>query len=315
MADTQLTLRNRGPSARSIWLLGGLGFRELVRNVAHDAQKNELLERASGLAFDFLFALFPLLFILLAVFNLFARQSLQLRISLLAYFADLLPTLAFQLLNNTATELAATRNAEKLTAGIIVGLWFISGGIAAIVSSLNAAFRIEESRSWLKVRAIALALTGVISVLILSAMAIVLVSSDFVDWMGRVLHLGHALLWLWKALEWPTAMGFVILSYALIYHFGPNLPDKRWHWITPGSLFAAGSWMIASEGFRIYLHYVNNYTVIFGSLGAAVILLVWLYVTGLAFLLGGEINATIERAAARQAESGSRFLRDADTAA
>lgn len=315
MAEMQLTLRNRGPSVRSIWMLGGLNFRELVRNVLHDAQKNELLERASGLAFDFLFALFPLLFILLAIFNLFAHQSLQLRISLLAYFADLLPSLAFQLLNRTAAELAATRSAEKLTAGILLGLWFISGGVAAIISSLNAAFRIEESRSWFKVRAIGLALTGVISVLILTALAIVLVSGDFVDWMANVLHTGHGLLWVWKALQWPTAMAFVIFSYALIYHFGPNLPDKRWYWITPGSLFAATSWMIASVGFRFYLEYVNNYTVIFGSLGAAVILLVWLYVTGLAFLLGGEINATIERAATQQAESGSRFLREADTAA
>ena len=159
MADMQLTLRTRGPSVRSIWMLGGLNFRDLVRNVLHDAQKNELLERASGLAFDFLFALFPLLFILLAIFNLFAHQSLKLRISLLAYFADLLPSLAFQLLNRTATELAATRSAEKLTAGILLGLWFISGGVVAIISSLNAAFRIEESRSWLKVRAIGLALT------------------------------------------------------------------------------------------------------------------------------------------------------------
>jgi membrane protein len=90
----------------------------------------------------------------------------------------------------------------------------------------------------------------------------------------------------------------VIFSYALIYHFGPNLPDRQWHWFTPGSVFAAILWLAASVGFRVYLRFVNNYTVIFGSLGAAIILLVWLYVTGLAFLIGGEINATIERAAA-----------------
>lgn len=315
MSDTELSLLKRGPSPRSIWMLGGLKFWELVRTVLHDALENELFERASGLAFDFLFALFPLLFILLAIFNLFANQSLQLRTSLLAYFADLLPTLAFQLLNRTAGELAATRSAEKMTAGIVIGLWFISTGVSSIIASLNVAFRIEESRSWVRVRGVALALTGVISVLTLSAMAIVLVSSDFVDWLGRTLQLTHAMVWIWKALQWPTAFAFVVFSYALIYHFGPNLPGRRWYWITPGSLFAASSWMIASVGFRVYLQFVNNYTVIFGSLGAAVILLVWLYVTGLAFLVGGEINATIERAAARQEELGSRFFRESDTAA
>jgi membrane protein len=292
----------------SIWRLGGLSFWELARRVVRAAQKDELFERASGLAFDLLFALFPLLFILLAVFNLFAAHSIQLRTSLLAYFADLLPTLAFQLLNVTATELAANSGGEKLIAGIAASLWFISGGISSIISSLNVAFRVEESRSWFKVRAIALALALVISILILSALAIVLVSGSLVDWMGVQLHLKSEMIVMWKALQWPTAVLFVVFSYALIYHFGPNLRDQRWHWITPGSVFGAASWMTASVGFRFYLEFVNNYTVVFGSLGAAVILLVWLYVTGLAFLVGGEINASIDRATGHDEASESAGL-------
>jgi membrane protein len=242
------------------------------------------------------------------VFNLFAAHSIQLRTSLLAYFADLLPTLAFQLLNVTATELAAKSGGEKLIAGIAASLWFISGGISSIISSLNVAFRVEESRSWFKVRAIALALALVISILILSALAIVLVSGSLVDWMGVQLHLKSEMIVMWKALQWPTAVLFVVFSYALIYHFGPNLHDQRWHWITPGSVFGAASWMAASVGFRFYLEFVNNYTVVFGSLGAAVILLVWLYVTGLAFLVGGEINASIDRAAGQGEASESAGL-------
>jgi membrane protein len=286
-----------GQNARTIWKFGGLTFWELVQAVVRDSRKNELFERASGLAFDFLLALFPLLFILIAVFGLFASHSLQLRISLLAYFADLLPNLAFQLLNTTTGEIAANKSGEKLTIGILVALWFVSGGVTSIISSLNVAFRLKESRSWYEVRTIALALTAVISILILSALGIVLVSGDFVDWVGRDLQLTSAMILLGKALQWPTAMLFVIFSYGLIYTFGPNLRERRWHWITPGSVFGAGSWMAASAGFRIYLRFVNNYSVIFGSLGALVILMVWLYVTGLAFLIGGEINANIERAA------------------
>lgn len=285
--------RTRNPY--SIWTLGGLTLRQLARNVTRDALKNELFERASGLAFDFLFALFPLLFILLAIFNLFASHSLELRISLLAYFADLLPTLAFQLLNRTAGELAASRTGEKLFIGIALGLWFCSGLVSSIISSLNAAFRIEESRSWFKVRAISLVLTLAISALILSALVIVLLGGDLVTWFGTEIHLASIMILIWQGLQWPTALLFVIISYGLIYHFGPNVPDKNWQWITPGSVFAALMWMTASLGFRIYLRFVNNYTVIFGSLGAAAILLVWLYVTGLAFLIGGEINANIER--------------------
>jgi len=307
MADMDTTTFQGSRSGKSIWNFCGLTFWELVKNVAHDSQKNELLERASGLAFDFLFALFPLLFILMAVFNLFANHSLQLRTNLLAYFADLLPTLAFQLLNRTTGELAANQTSEKLTVGIFVGLWLASGGITSIISSLNAAFRVEESRSWFKVRAIAVLLTLVISILLLTALGIVLLSGDFVDWLGKELQVASVMVLFWKALQWPTALLFAIVSYALIYSFGPNRPGKRWLWITPGSVFAGIMWLAVSVGFRFYLHFVNNYTVIFGSLGAIAILLVWLYVTGLAFLIGGEINASIERAGMRDAEGGPEF--------
>lgn len=302
MTDMKLNSRRAWASATMMWRFGGLSLWELARSVARDSVRNELVERASGLAFDFLFALFPLLFILLAVFNLFASRSLQLRISLLAYFSDLLPTPAFQLLNSTTGELAANTSGEKLAIGLIVGLWLASGGVASIISSLNAAFRVVESRSWFKVRGIAMVLTLVISVLILSALGIVLVSAHFVDWLGKVLQLAPMMIFMWKALQWPTAVLFVIFSYSLIFTFGPNLPGRSWYWVTPGSVFAATMWLAASVGFRFYLRFVNNYTVIFGSLGAAAILLVWLYVTGLAFLLGGEINASIERAAAWDSE-------------
>jgi membrane protein len=297
MTATKTVIHNWQQDSKSIWKFGGLTFWKLVRRVLHDAQDNEVFKRASGLAFDFLLALFPMLFILLAVFGLFTSHSLQLRISLLAYFADLLPAPAFQLLNSTTQELAANTSGEKLTIGVVAGLWLVSGGVASIIASLNAAFRIKESRSWFKVRAIALGLTLVISILILAALCIVLAGGDLVDWLGNELHLASALIAFWKALQWPTAMLFVMFSDALIYIFGPNLRKKRWHLITPGSVFGAVSWVAASAGFRIYLRYVNNYNVIFGSLGALVILMIWLYVTGLAFLIGGEINANIERAA------------------
>ena len=283
---------------RSIWKLGGLSLGELSRNVVRDAVEDDLIGRASGLAFDFLLALFPLLFFLLALFGLFASRSFQLRSGLLSYFADFLPPLAFQLLRNTTEELAMNASGEKLTIGILVALWFASGGVASMISALNVAFRIRESRSWFKVRAIAIGLTLMISILILSALSIVLVGGTLIDWIGKQLHFAAAMVAIWKALQWPAAALFVIFSYALIYSFGPNTQRGRWHWITPGSAFGALLWLGASAGFRIYLRYFNTYTAIYGSLGALIILMVWLYVTGLAFLFGGEINANIERATA-----------------
>ena len=100
----------------------------------------------------------------------------------------------------------------------------------------------------------------------------------------------------WKTLQWPTAIFFVLVSYSLIYFFGPDLKERQWHWITPGSVFGAFVWLVASVGFRIYLRIFNSYSLSYGSLGAVMILLAWLYATGLAFLIGGEINAEIDRA-------------------
>ncbi len=87
-----------------------------------------------------------------------------------------------------------------------------------------------------------------------------------------------------------------MLSFSLIYYAGPTLVGRRWHWVTPGSAFGTGLWILASLGFRTYLHYYNTYSTTYGSLGAVMILLAWLYVSGLSFLIGGEINAELERA-------------------
>jgi membrane protein len=289
--------RSGGQNYKTIWKLGGLTLWELARSVLRDAIDNDLIGHASRLAFDFLLALFPLLVFLLALFGLFASRSIQLRTGLLSYFAAFLPPLAFQLLKDTTEELAKAASGEKLTIGVLLALWFASGGVASMISTLNVAYRIKETRSWFKVRAIAIGLTLLISILIFLALCIVLAGGTLIDWIGKEIHLASKIVAVWKALQWPAAALFVVFSYTLIYSCGPNARRRRWYWITPGSAFGALLWFAASAGFRIYLRYFNSYTAIYGSLGALVILLVWLYVTGLAFLIGGEINANIERAA------------------
>jgi membrane protein len=282
---------------RQIWFESRVLFEDkphhLVRSLFH-----------VGLAFDFLLALFPLLVFLLALFGLFASRSIELRTGLLSYFAAFLPPLAFQLLKNTTEELARTASNEKLTLSILIALWFASGGVASMISTLHVAYRVKEARSWIKLRAIAVGLTLVISILIFSALCLVLVGGILIDWIGNELHVASAMIQAWKALQWPAAALFVTFSYALIYSCGPSGLNRRWYWITPGSAFGAFLWLAASAGFRVYLRYFNTYTAIYGSLGALVILVVWLYVSGLAFLIGGEINANIERAAAEDRENG-----------
>jgi len=281
----------------SVWKLGGLSFWELTKRVGHAVDEADLLDYASSLAFNFLLALFPLLLFMLALFGLFASRSSELQTSLLSYFADFLPPSAFQLLYDTTNELAKSSSGGKLTFGILLALWFGSGGISSMISTLNAVYGVHESRSWLRVRATALGLTVAISILLLAALFILLAGGQIVDWIGTKLNLGTTVVIVWKAMQWVAAALFAIVSFWMVYYCGPSLGRRHWHSGIPGSIFGAFLWLASSAGFRLYLHFFNTYTATYASLGAVMILLVWLYVTGLAFLVGGEINAEIERAA------------------
>ncbi len=265
----------------------------------------DLLDYASGLAFSFLLALFPLLLFMLALFGLFASRSSELQTSLLSYFADFLPPSAFQLLSVTTNELAKSSSGGKLTFGIILALWFGSGGISSMISTLNGVYRVQESRSWLRIRLTALALTVAISILLLAALFLLLAGGQLVDWIGMKLSLASTIVILWKGMQWLAAALFAILSFWMIYYSGPSFGERRWFSGIPGSIFGAFLWLAASAGFRVYLHFFNTYTATYASLGAVMILLVWLYVTGLAFLVGGQINAEIEHAATVKASRNS----------
>jgi membrane protein len=286
-----------GKQLESAWKLGGLTFWQLTREVIHGIQEDDLFGRASELAYNFLLALFPLLLFMLTLFGLFASRSNELQSSLLSYFADFLPPSAFQLLKAITIEMAANATSGKLTFGIVLTLWFASGGMSSMISTLDAVYHVRESRGWLWGRVIALGLTIAILTLLMTSLFIVLVGGHFSDWMAIKLHLTSIILIVWKVLQWVSVVLFLTLSFSLIYYFGPSLEQRRWHWMTPGSIFGAFLWLAASAGLRVYLHFFNTYTATYGSLAAIMILLVWLYVTGLSFLIGGEINAQIERAA------------------
>jgi membrane protein len=280
----------------SIWKLGGLTLWQLTKNVLRGIHEDDLIGRGAELAFNFQLALFPILLLILALFGLFASRSSQLQSSLLSHFSNFLPSAAFEPFSRLTIGLARSATRGKLTFDMVLALWFGSGGISSMISTLNAAYRVRESRSWLRIRLIALGLTVAISILLLTALFILLMGGNVADWVGVKLHLRSIVVILWKGLQGAAAVLFVILSFSIIYDCGPSLGRRHWYWVTPGSMFGAVLWVTASVGFRVYLHFFNTYTSTYGSFGAVMILLIWLYVTALAFLIGGEINAEIERA-------------------
>jgi membrane protein len=293
--------------SKSIWNLGGLTPGALANHVAGEIRANNILGRASELAFDFLFALFPLILFMFNLFGLFTSRSSELLNDFLSFFGNFLPLAAYQLLRETTIELATNSTGGMLTIEIVTALWFASGGVNSMISALNMANQIREARSWVRVRMIALGLTLAIAILLLAALLFVLVSGHAVDWLGGKLQLRPVVVFLWKAFQLPAAVFFILVSNSLIFYFGPDLRERRWRWFSPGAAFGAFLWLAASLGFRIYLHFYDSYTLSYGSLGGIMILLAWLYVTGLAFLIGGEINAVIDREIAKASDQPDRM--------
>jgi len=297
MATSKLTTKQQ---VESIWELGGLTPLQLIKNVWKQIDADNVLGLAAELAYSYLLAIFPFLLFLLSVFGLFAARGTVLRTNLLFYFSEVLTPAAYELLSKTLDEITKNSTGGKVTLGIVLALWAASGGMTAMISALNQAYGVRESRSWLKVHAIAVGLTIAISVLVIAALALVLAGGHIANFVGARLHLGWVAVTAWKILQWPAALFFVILAFSLIYYYAPNVKQQHWYWITPGSVVGVLLWVAASFGFRVYLHFFNSYSSTYGSLGAVIILLVWFYVTGLAFLVGGEINAEIEHAAAER---------------
>ena len=282
----------------SIWALGELTWRELARRVWRGINQNDLLNRAYELAYNFLLAVFPMLVFLVALLGALASQGSKLTNDLFLYIQLALPPLAFQLLVKTLNEVTQNAFGGKLTFGLLFALLIASGGMTQLISTLNAAYEVRETRSWLRVHLTSLGLTVAMSLLIVAAQLLVLTGGQLLESLGQAVGLTTITFVTVKILRWALALGFVVFAFAAIYYFAPDVEEQHWYWITPGSVVGVLLWAAASAGLRAYLHFFNTYSKTYGSLGAVIILMLWFYVTGLAFLVGGQINATIEHAAA-----------------
>jgi membrane protein len=297
MVESRLSTKQQ---VESIWDLGGLTVPQLAKKVWSEIDHDDLLSLSSALAYNFLLAIFPMLLFLIALLGIFAAQRSNLQNSLFYYFSEVLPPAAFQLVSQTLKEVIKNSGGGKLTFGIVLALWSGAGGMSSLMSGLNTAYHVRESRSWIKTRLIAIGLTLATSVLVVAALFVFLLGGHLAELVGAHFGLSTVAVVAWRVLQWPIAVAFLIIAYALVYYFGPNLKEQHWYWITPGSVVGVTLWVLASVGLRIYLHFFNTYSKSYGSLGAVIILLLWFYVTGLTFLTGGEINAEIEHAAAER---------------
>jgi membrane protein len=283
-----------------MWKLGGLRWKVLARRVWSEVQKDDVFGRAAQLSYYFLLALFPLLIFLTSFIGFVVGSGTGMRHSLFNYLRQVMPSSAFQLVDSTIWEITNASGGGKISFGILAALWAASSGMGAITQALNVAYDVRETRPWWKQRVVAVGLTVALSLLIISALALVLYGGRIADSMAGHFGFGNAFTLTWKVLQWPVLLGFMLTAFGLIYYWAPDLHDQDWRWVTPGSVIAVAAWLIISFGFRVYLHFFDSYSKSYGSLGAVIVLMLWLYLTGAAVLIGGEINSEIENAAAKK---------------
>jgi membrane protein len=282
----------------SLWKLGGLSPKKLARRVWHEVQRDDVFGRAAQLSYYFLLSLFPLLIFLTSVIGLAIGTESSIRQNLFTYLAQVMPPAAFKLIESTIQEVTAASGGSKISFGILAALWAASNGMGAITEALNVAYNVKESRSWWKQRLTAVGLTVALSVLIISALVIVLSGGKIADWFAAHFALASVFTMTWKILQWPIVLATMLFAFAMIYYFAPDVRDQKWVWITPGAVVGVVLWLLVSFCFRLYLAHFDSYSKTYGSLGAVIVLMLWLFFTGAAVLIGGEVNAEIEQAAA-----------------
>jgi membrane protein len=287
----------------SLWNFQGTSVRVIAQRTWKSVVADRLFGHAAELGFYFLFALFPTLLSASSILGMAARSANQIYTKLLNYLALVIPTSALGTVLATFNETAAAVTSGKLTFGLIAAIWSASVGISAIQDTLNVVYKVEDTRSYFRARMYAIALTVILS-MIFTLILVCLLGGDFFATLA-LQHIYHRFLAILAAastrlLGWTLASALLALSFAVIYYWAPDLKTRRWHWLTPGGAVGIVGWLLASLGLRAYLHFFDNFSLTYGSLGAVIVLLTWFYITGFMLLLGAEINSEIEAAAAEK---------------
>lgn len=305
--------RQEVPSGRreSPWRLGGLSGRDLAGRVWRELGHDEVTDRAAALSYYFVFSLFPALLFLVALVGFLPLGGVQER--LLTYVNSVLPAEAARTVSRTLTEILHGNRGGLLSLGAVLALWAGSNGMASVIAALNVAYDVDEWRPWWRRRLLAVVLTVVFSLFIVTTLTLVVFGPRLADLVGAWLGLGRPFEVGWSLVSLPLVLVCGVIGVSLVYHLAPAV-RMRWRWITPGAVLALGLWLAASYGLRVYVQYFGRYSVTYGSIGGVILLMLWLYLTSLALLIGAEVDAEIEHGARERGATTVTDDQNADAA-
>lgn len=281
------------------WKLGGMGIKELARRVWRETQKDQILGRAAQLAYYLILALFPALLFLTALVGLLPLD--QLMPELFRHLADVMPADALSVLQRYLQQVVEGSGTGILSLGVLGALWASSSGITSIMDTLNAVYNVEDTRPFWKSRLIAITMTVGLAGFIIASTILVLYGEAIGRWVADFVGLGWLFVLAWVLLQWPLVIALMLFAIGTVYYVAPCV-KQDWRWVIPGSVFAVVTWLAVSLGFKFYVENFGNYNAAYGSIGGMIVLLLWFYLSGVALLVGGEINAEIAKEATKRAK-------------
>jgi membrane protein len=260
----------------------------LVQSVTAGVLEHQSMGSAAQIAYFLLFATFPFLLTLASLLAFLPIPDLM--DWLLRLLGEVVPPAAVDLMRDSVERLVTRQRSGLLSVGIVVSVWAAANAVEAFMQGLNRVYGLREHRPFWKTRGIAILLAvGVSLFTVLGLLALWFGSQVSHWWAGRG-GLGPLPVQVWDVARWPLVLLLLIGAIDQLYFVGPAV-RQRWRWVTPGAIVAVLGWVAASLGFSAYVRHFGSYNATYGSIGAVIILLTWMYLTAFFVLLGAEINA------------------------
>ena len=282
-----------------------IGPWELLKRTAGEAVEDDVLSLAAQQAYYFFFSLFPALLTLVSLASFFPLENLTDEV--VRYLGRLAPEDVLQIINQQILEISRRENGGLLTFAFLITIWSSSGAMVSIITTLNTAYDLTESRSFIRVRLTAIALTVGLAFFILLSSALIIVGPTLGERLAESVRLGPVFVTAWMVLQWPVVFSLAASGIALVYYFAPDA-EQDWVWLTPGAVLATVLWILVSLGLKSYIGFAGDFNETYGTLGTVMVLLLWFYLTSAAILVGAELNSEIEHASPRGKDPGEKAV-------
>lgn len=273
------------------------GLRTLASETIRGTWRDDCLGLSAEIAYFGLFSLFPFLLFLrsLVPYTPWAERLVDAGLNALANLVHPGSEL-YRIVAENVLFPVRTANQTLLSIGALLTLWSASSVFGVLIKALNRAYGLQETRSWYRRRGMAVVLTLVMLLLVPAGFGLLLVGPFMGQLIGRYVGGAHGFEAVWGFFRWPLVFAFLAGSLAIVYYFAPNTRQK-WHWLTPGSLVAVAAVVVESLGLSWALssRLFRPQWLTYGAIGAAIIIVFWLYLIGLSVLVGAEVNAAAER--------------------